>query len=292
MSGLVRFNRFIGAKQTDAYWGRVHRNLPYYGASVREQKAVQERLRGAVVGISGLAGAGGGVAIRLAQLGVGKLKLADDRIVTSLSLARQLGAEVGDIGSPISDTVARAVQRIAPDVEIDSFPGGVSPESAETFVSGCDLIIDQTRHGDWLGKVALHQAFRKQKRAEYIISCSSIGWVAILYKFSRTGTSLEDWLGVSGNEELTVDMLSNLLDLVHPHSDNLPSAKEIGEWAAQHAMLPLLSSTASIAEGLLVTRAILIVTKREGVDGFEMLPEVPTLYYYDASSFSSHYLDT
>ncbi|MBL4869665.1 MAG: ThiF family adenylyltransferase [Robiginitomaculum sp.] len=286
------FTRFTGNALNEQYLLRTYRNGLFYGDDKTSQDQAQRKLKQSVVAISGLAGAGGAVALRLAQLGVGKLKLADDRLVTMMSLGRQLGSGREHIGSSIADSLAREIGRYAPEVEVDSYSSGINLVNAESFVGGCDLIIDQTRHGDWAGKIALHRAFRHQQRAQFILSCSSLGWSVILYKFARTGMKLEDWLGVRGVEELTPEMVRRLLNMIHPGSPNLPSIGDFEEWISRNQLLPLHAGVTPVAEGLLVTRALLILLGFEGVDRFEELPAIPTLYCYDASTFSGFYYES
>ncbi len=69
--------RLDGKYDDKIYWERVRRSLAWLGEDEEEQRAAQETLRGATVGVAGCGGIGGALALRLARLGILNLKLAD-----------------------------------------------------------------------------------------------------------------------------------------------------------------------------------------------------------------------
>lgn len=104
--------------------------------------AEQARLRSRRVAIAGLGGVGGSHLLTLARLGIQSFNLADlDRFGTE-NLNRQAGAFQSTLGQPKVDVVARMARDINPDLDINSFPGGVTFDNMEHFLSGVDLYVD------------------------------------------------------------------------------------------------------------------------------------------------------
>ncbi|MGH8599616.1 MAG: ThiF family adenylyltransferase, partial [Burkholderiales bacterium] len=102
----------------------------------------QPKLRSMRVAIAGLGGVGGAHLLTLTRLGIQSFNLADlDRFGTE-NLNRQAGAFQSTIGQPKVDVVSRIARDINPDLEINKFPGGVTFDNMEQFLSGADLYID------------------------------------------------------------------------------------------------------------------------------------------------------
>ncbi len=102
----------------------------------------QTKLRSKRVAIAGLGGVGGSHLLTLTRLGVQSFNLADfDRFGTE-NFNRQAGAFQSTVGQPKVDVVSRIARDINPDLEINKFPGGVTLDNMEQFLSGVDLYVD------------------------------------------------------------------------------------------------------------------------------------------------------
>ena len=104
--------------------------------------AEQAKLRSKRVAIAGLGGVGGSHLLTLTRLGIQSFNLADlDRFATE-NFNRQAGAFQSTIGQPKVDVVSRMARDINPDLDINKFPGGVTFDNIEQFLSGVDLYVD------------------------------------------------------------------------------------------------------------------------------------------------------
>lgn len=101
--------RYRGTYNDGFYWERVDRNLGWLGNSREEQRARQEKLRDAVIGIVGTGGIGGAVAARLVRMGACNLKLADPDHFELSNVQRQLGAARETIGRNKAEVVAEQI---------------------------------------------------------------------------------------------------------------------------------------------------------------------------------------
>lgn len=104
--------------------------------------AEQIELRQKRVAIAGLGGVGGSHLLTLTRLGIEAFNLADfDRFDTA-NLNRQAGAFQSTLGEPKVDVLARMARDINPDIDTRLFPGGVTHDNIDEFLSGVDLYID------------------------------------------------------------------------------------------------------------------------------------------------------
>jgi molybdopterin/thiamine biosynthesis adenylyltransferase len=102
----------------------------------------QPRLRAKRVAIAGLGGVGGAHLLTLTRLGIQSFNLADfDRFGTE-NFNRQAGAFQSTVGQPKVDVLSRMARDINPDLDINTFPEGVTPENMDAFLSGVDLYVD------------------------------------------------------------------------------------------------------------------------------------------------------
>ncbi|MEC7290279.1 MAG: HesA/MoeB/ThiF family protein, partial [Pseudomonadota bacterium] len=98
------------------------------------------KLRDAKVSIIGAGALGGPCALYLAAAGVGEIEIFDDDVVDRSNLQRQVQFGDADLGNSKSDTLARRLRAINPDIEIRARDARVG---LGTALSGT-LLIDAT----------------------------------------------------------------------------------------------------------------------------------------------------
>ena len=104
--------------------------------------AGQMRLLGATVAVVGAGGIGSPAIQYLAAAGVGRLRIADDDIVSLSNLQRQTLFGGEDVGRGKVETAIDAVRRLNPDVAIEPFAGRIDGGNANAFLDGCDVVLD------------------------------------------------------------------------------------------------------------------------------------------------------
>lgn len=107
----------------------------------RHGRAVQQKLDGATVGIAGLGGLGSNLAVFLARLGVGHMKLVDFDRVDITNLNRQ-HYTMADLGQFKTDALLRQLREINPYLSYETFAERIVPESVPRLFSGCDVVVE------------------------------------------------------------------------------------------------------------------------------------------------------
>jgi len=102
----------------------------------------QLALRSKRVAVAGLGGVGGSHVLTLARLGIGAFNLADFDIFGLENFNRQAGATVSTIGRAKVEVICEAARNINPQLKVNRFPGGVSRDNLDEFLSGVDLYVD------------------------------------------------------------------------------------------------------------------------------------------------------
>ena len=77
-------------------------------------------------------------------MGALNLKLADPDHFDLTNVQRQYGAGRDTIGRNKAEVVAEQVFALTGDAHIDVFPEGITPDTAEEFMDGCDYVMDRS----------------------------------------------------------------------------------------------------------------------------------------------------
>ncbi|MFF8596714.1 ThiF family adenylyltransferase [Streptomyces sp. NPDC015220] len=284
--------KFIGTYDDDVYWQRVDRSQAWLGETDEEQHAAQLKLRGATVGIAGCGGIGGAVAVRLARLGVLNLKVADPDAFDWTNINRQLGATRHTVGRNKAQVVAELAHDLAGDVTVEVFEEGITPENAEEFVAGCDVVLDQMDFYLIRARYALHRAFRKDPRPLCVLSAWCVGWGTSVYKYTHDSEPIEERYGLPEDAELTPEVIKELMEKFVPKAWRFPSVEVIEDWLINKRKVPLFAGTPPIAEAHAVQRTALVLTGLEREPYATVLPPSPMSFFYDGSTLEAELIDT
>jgi molybdopterin/thiamine biosynthesis adenylyltransferase len=102
----------------------------------------QEKLKSAKVFIAGAGGLGSPVSIYLTAAGVGHLRLVDHDKVDLTNLNRQVVHWTADVGRKKVDSAQEKLNKLNPNVTVETLSVTISDENASELVSGFDLIVD------------------------------------------------------------------------------------------------------------------------------------------------------
>ena len=102
----------------------------------------QTQLRKKRVAIAGLGGVGGFHLLALARLGIGAFHLAEFDRFELTNFNRQVGATRATLGQPKLDVLVQMARDINPELEIRTFPDGVSSANIDAFLEGVDVYVD------------------------------------------------------------------------------------------------------------------------------------------------------
>jgi bacteriocin biosynthesis cyclodehydratase domain-containing protein len=121
--------------------GRFSRQLTYFDAYAEPGPAMQ-RLRGARVCVIGCGGLGTWALAALASLGIGAFTLADDDIVETSNLNRQILFGAVEVGRPKVELAAAWLRGFDPGVAVDARRERVaSAADAARLIDGADLAV-------------------------------------------------------------------------------------------------------------------------------------------------------
>jgi adenylyltransferase/sulfurtransferase len=102
----------------------------------------QLKLRDAKVCVVGLGGLGSPVALQLAAMGVGHLRLVDCDIVELSNLQRQPLYSIKYLGYPKVEAAAKRLSELNPNIEIEPLPLALNTDNAVDILRGVDAVAD------------------------------------------------------------------------------------------------------------------------------------------------------
>lgn len=106
--------------------------------------AGQRRIAASRVLVVGAGGLGSPVALYLAAAGIGTIGIVDPDTVSLSNLQRQVMHGTPDIGIPKADSARRAMQRINPEVKVETHPVFLGPENAPAIIGAYGMVVDCT----------------------------------------------------------------------------------------------------------------------------------------------------
>lgn len=162
-------------------------------------EAEQARLRRSTVAIAGLGGVGGIHLLTLARLGVGRFRIADFDAFDIANFNRQVGATIHSIGRPKIEVLAEDARAINPELEIELFPAGVSPDDPDAFLRGADVYVDGL---DFFAFSARRSTFAACHRIGIpAVTAAPLGMGTGLLAFLPGGMSFEQYFQLEGHDE-------------------------------------------------------------------------------------------
>ncbi len=283
---LQKLERTIyrGEYNSDLYWERVDRNLGWLGNSEKEQKERQEKLRDAVIGIAGTGGIGGAVALRLIRMGVRNLKLADPDQFDITNIQRQMGASLVNVGRNKAEVVAEMAYELTKDVNIDVFPEGITMESAEEFMDGCDVVMDQMDFFQIRNRYALHRAFRKSDRCRFMFKIPTVGHSVFVFTYTKDSMPIEEVYGIPENADITPEVTRRLMERIMPELHEFPGQDMLDHWFVDMERMPIFGACPPLAEGILVER---LAHEIMDIPGHIKLPVQPGYAVFDSLTWTA-----
>jgi hypothetical protein len=271
----------------DLYWARVKRTLGWLGDTEEDARKRQETLRDAVVGVAGCGGIGGSMVDRLARLGVLHLRIADFDTFEYSNINRQLGAGFGTVGKNKAVTVGEVVHEMAPDVRIDVFPEGISQDTADDFIAGCDFVLDEIEPYQFAARYALHQAFRRSDRCQFMMTAHVYGNRTFLWKWTKDSMPIEELIGLPEDAEITPETAEQLMSRLIPVWQNWPADEMQRHWLIENATCPITPGAPPMAQGLLLERLMFGITGIEDLGNTKPFPVSPGYGMVDSRTWEA-----
>lgn len=221
----------------------------------------QEMLRDKCVAIAGLGGVGGAHLMTLTRLGVGRFRIADLDRFEEANFNRQFGASVSSCGRPKVEVMAELARAVNPELQIESFPQGVTPANLDAFLSGADLYLDGL---DFFAMAIRREVFAACARREVpAVTVAPLGMGAALLNFLPGAMTFEEYFrleGVPEQEQLLRFLLGLAPAALHARALMDPSAVDL----ANHRG-PSTPMACDLCAGIAGTEALKILLRRGSV---------------------------
>lgn len=102
----------------------------------------QLKLKEARVAIAGMGGVGGVYLLTCVRMGIEKFSLSEFDTFELGNFNRQVGSSMLTVGRSKLEVMIEQARAINPNVDIRSFPEGISPENVQDFLEGCSVYLD------------------------------------------------------------------------------------------------------------------------------------------------------
>lgn len=139
----------------------------------RHTSGVHEKVKKAKVTICGVGGLGSNIAISLARIGVGKIKIIDFDIVEPSNLNRQQYF-IEDIGEYKVEALKKTLERINPFIEVDALIEKIDKNNIEKLLKEEDIVVEAFDEPE--NKAMLTNFILKQKNIKLICSSGMAGY--------------------------------------------------------------------------------------------------------------------
>jgi|WetSurMetagenome_2_1015567.scaffolds.fasta_scaffold32560_3 tRNA threonylcarbamoyladenosine dehydratase len=231
-------------------------------------EADQDKLKKCSIGVAGLGGVGGLLAERLIRLGIGQLKIADPGLFEKSNLNRQVYSSFPNLGRNKAEVIYSQIKDINPEVRLSWSSGGIRTESeAESFINGCDIIIDERHIGLFKEAILLQRAARR--KGIYYMFSVAYGFGALIVIFDPRGTTLEEYDGIPLDVDLEdPDKLQVPFEKIMPIIPSYASTMDVDIVRKMHlGELPgsVTSIGAGIASILAANETVNIILKKRRI---------------------------
>ncbi|MEM2473179.1 MAG: HesA/MoeB/ThiF family protein [Candidatus Bathyarchaeia archaeon] len=102
----------------------------------------QIKLKKGSICIVGLGGLGSPIAIQLAAMGVGHLRLVDHDVVEASNLQRQHIYSIKYLGYPKVEAAAIRLKELNPNIEVEPLPLSLNHRNIDEIIKGVDVVVD------------------------------------------------------------------------------------------------------------------------------------------------------
>jgi tRNA threonylcarbamoyladenosine dehydratase len=185
----------------DIFGERYKRNEGFISREVQEFLATQR------VAIAGCGGAGGNIALALAQLACTRFHLLDNGAFDESNINRQAGATYATIGNNKAEVVGKLITSMVAHAEVTVDINGVQSSALTELVSSNDIIIDALDIDPAVGRLSFALGAAASEAGKPVITGLEVGDGAQVTTFMKN--SLGQLRGYYGNDDDS-DILSQV----------------------------------------------------------------------------------
>lgn len=243
-------------------------------------EAEQAALSHSTVAVAGAGGDGYQLSLKLAMMGVGRLKVADPEDFEPENSNRVLGATVSGCGRNKAEVLREHIAGLPRDVKVDVYTDGVTEDNIEDFMQGADLIIDESElRYPRIGAMIARQALKLEIPQ---LEVMNIGFAGVATSYHPSGKNgFHEAMGIPIDASL-----DEVAEMEIDYSRLIPYIPGYGDYETLRAVidgapLPSISQGVDIASGIGSTEAFLHLTSRAG-NKRRSPTWSPRYRYYDA----------
>lgn len=166
----------------------------------------QEQLQDATVAIAGVGGDGGELAVELARMGIGRLRLADPEVFDTENINRQEASSHKTVDRNKAEVIAEVIDDIAnsPEdgvlTEVEVYTSGINRDNIHEFITGVDVAADETEYTQHEIGVMLARAARDE--GVPVVMALNVGFGGYTTSFHPQGMTFEKYLGLDEDAPL------------------------------------------------------------------------------------------
>lgn len=175
---------------------QASRNYGFWNESI--QQAISEER----IAIAGVGGDGFQLGLKLAQIGIRRLSIADPEVFEPENTNRVPGAVRSTYGRNKAEIFRERVYDINPDAEVNIFTEGVQEENVAEFMDGATLVLDESELTQpFIGTMVARQA-RMQGIPNVFVE--NVGFAGVATSFHpHKGKTFEWMMGL--DEDMSID---------------------------------------------------------------------------------------
>ena len=170
------------------------------------------------------------------------------------------------------------------DVNIDVFSEGITPDSAEEFMNGCDYVMDQMEFFQIKNRYALHRAFRASDRCRFMFKIPTVAHSTFIFTYTKDSMPIEEVYGIDEDAEFTPEVTRRLMERIMPELPEFPSATTLDHWFVDQQKMPIFGACPPLAEGVLVER---LAQEIMDIPGRTPLPVQPGYAVFDTLTWQA-----
>jgi molybdopterin/thiamine biosynthesis adenylyltransferase/nitroreductase len=156
----------------------------------------QEVLRNKRIAVAGMGGVGGSHLLTLTRLGIGAFNLSDFDRFELPNFNRQAGASIRHLDRNKLEVMSELALDINPELSLNQFPLGVTPDNLDAFLEGVDLYVDSL---DFFALEIRDAVFAAcHDRGIPAITAAPLGMGSALMCFMPGGMSFADYFLLQG----------------------------------------------------------------------------------------------
>ena len=278
------------------YWERVDRNLGWI------TKEEQNIIRGSVIGIAGNGGMGGILGAIFLRAGFGEIRITDREVFDVSNINRQFAARKETVGKSKALETAKELRRISEDSIIVVYPQGIAEETVDSFVNGCDIVLDEIEFFAIGARILLHE--RARRHGSPVINCNVIGFGSRLFLFTRESMTMEELIGWSYEEAREMEsrvrngdgiardeIIERVMRGLVPEIPEYKSGDREILWRRlkEEGRASIFATNPPLSTGFVANRVALYLLNRKSSLKREIaeIPEMPGYLYLDAAKMEA-----